>query len=567
MDTSNEPDSVHRVLDLYKDDKVFSYASCSNEDLVLDTGGLRCAEMIEVIRSGSAPSIPELLSLDNLVEQTQHVMDRCEADLDKFRSLTAAMERRCSRLSIYKAGILSLKAPIRRLPLKILGEIFQFSCCSDVSDNTVAKEDKKHCSPMVTLALSQVCSQWRYLVVSMPELWSGFRLNLGQMAPLHPIISLYLDRSRSHPIDFILDGGSSKASTYVYPDFLSTRNTERWKSAILDASLILPSSLLVSPFLFSPQRSFPELLNLELHSPFDLSRFPLTFQIFCPKLRSLVLENVDVSVQFTQPLEALEYASLRGLFPHHIYRIFQCLPNVRNITLRAISDILNQPSQWQPINLRCTEILKLYATVDSSFMSSMLDSFTMPALTGLDLVAPTDSECPHFISSLSSMFSRSRTSLTRLSFQGITFTYREITQLLHISPTLTHLIWKRSTFQQHDLVVGRLLRALTPPVDRSNLRSTPVEKYPNERFIEQQYLLPDLEELDVTIWSQHVPLLVNVLRFRKKYRSQGKSLQRLIVHIRKPPTQTFSELMGAKESLARIREGGMNVQISYSLSK
>ncbi|KAJ3808282.1 hypothetical protein F5876DRAFT_46352, partial [Lentinula aff. lateritia] len=166
-------------------------------------------------------------------------MDRCEADLDKFRSLTAALERRRIRLSIYKTGILSLKAPIRRLPLEILGEIFQFSCCSDVSDNTVAREDKKHCPPMVTLALSQVCSQWYHLAVSMPELWSCFRLNLGQMAPLHPIISLYLGRSRSHPIDFILDGGSSKAIAYVYPDFLSTRNTERWKSAILDASLIL----------------------------------------------------------------------------------------------------------------------------------------------------------------------------------------------------------------------------------------------------------------------------------------------------------------------------------------
>ncbi|KAH8824553.1 hypothetical protein DL96DRAFT_1468207, partial [Flagelloscypha sp. PMI_526] len=89
-------------------------------------------------------------------------MEDLQAVLHYFKEL------RISAQVTYSAHI-SLLAPVRRLPVDVLSEIFLFSCSQGLVFN--AGPDNRVACEAPVLLLSAVCHFWRNIVLTQPSLW------------------------------------------------------------------------------------------------------------------------------------------------------------------------------------------------------------------------------------------------------------------------------------------------------------------------------------------------------------------------------------------------------------
>ncbi|KAF9073939.1 hypothetical protein BDP27DRAFT_1416636 [Rhodocollybia butyracea] len=188
--------SVVNVLDL-PELEPGKYLHGDTQALEFDVERMRCGEIIGEIRSGTPPCPSKLADLDHLAFEFQAVLDCYEVDHIPINS----MVKRANRIRLYREGILSIKAHIRRLSEDVLGEIFKLICCDHVESNRIGYPR------MQTLMVSQ-----------------------GQLG--YPMVHLFIKRSGFHPLNFKLSGRATPINDIF--GFFSSETTNRWRSAIFD---------------------------------------------------------------------------------------------------------------------------------------------------------------------------------------------------------------------------------------------------------------------------------------------------------------------------------------------
>ncbi|KAE9395733.1 hypothetical protein BT96DRAFT_977877 [Gymnopus androsaceus JB14] len=562
LKSSDWKGSICDVLDLPQD--------IAPRALQLSVEKLCCADIVSIIRSGDSPSPSELPALDLLADDTQETIDCFQLELDRLQRLTAILEISKSRLNLYKRGILSMRAPIRRLPLDVLGEIFERVSCNNQCDNTIGA---RRAHSLGTLALSQVCSRWYKIVASMPALWSSFEFHSTHLQKPHPLIPLFLERSRLHNLSFSMNIWYQCGEGNNFCDatgFFSTQNTNRWRSVVVKGRL--DESQIVLQSLLAEGRVFPELSNLSITSSLGIADFersldPIT--IACPKLRSLKLLGLNIDLKFTQPCNTVECADLQGLTFWHASRILADFPSVQDVTLNIIWD--EDVLQWQPLTLHCARTIKIIMQAPASralgFMSSMLDKITSLGLARLTLIFVWGTEAPSFLKSLSSMLRRSQASLTHLTLHRIPFTSHEVLQLLCLVPNLISFHYKENT-HWNGMFVDRLLKILTPPHLRHALEGEgdtkgdedwDTDNNDSTNLEQDGLLLPNLQELNLVTATCKVPLLVNFIRLRRTCSSS--CLQKLTVGLYGGDTWMIET-----EKFNEFKDDGMDIFIDILYS-
>ncbi|KAJ3832463.1 hypothetical protein F5878DRAFT_635054 [Lentinula raphanica] len=134
-------------------------------------------EIIEHTRSGYTPTSSERVAYLGMLEETRHEIGHCEIELRRLREVTQKLEEQQRFLQAYEAGIKHITSPIQRLPLEILGLIFQYVCCGkDTTDilNHYKTRPYEVTTRLPTLDVSSVCSRWHRFVTSTPILWTSF---------------------------------------------------------------------------------------------------------------------------------------------------------------------------------------------------------------------------------------------------------------------------------------------------------------------------------------------------------------------------------------------------------
>ncbi|PBK65171.1 hypothetical protein ARMSODRAFT_446205 [Armillaria solidipes] len=138
------------------------------------------AESIRQTLDGLQLKLCEYDAEINVLEDTMANLKKGRADL-------------AHSISVYKSYL----APIRRLPVELLGEIFS-EVCAFPFGNAVCETLR---SPAQTpLLIASVCSHWRSICLSFPQLWSVMfvdadDINLSVSTKI--LLSLYQQRSSS----------------------------------------------------------------------------------------------------------------------------------------------------------------------------------------------------------------------------------------------------------------------------------------------------------------------------------------------------------------------------------
>ncbi|GAW05058.1 hypothetical protein LENED_006891 [Lentinula edodes] len=173
------------------------------------------------IRSGYYPFGLEHSAYSNLLANAQINLDRCQNKLDCRVDVHETLEAHKQFLEAHIALISSLCSPIRKLPRELLEDIFEYVCCTGVSNHIAPRaryfsedfrrRDLSHVARLSTLDLGQVCHYWNSIICSLPVLWSSFGFQeMKKSIVVKSGLELFLRRSSSHPIDLLINEFSNQ---------------------------------------------------------------------------------------------------------------------------------------------------------------------------------------------------------------------------------------------------------------------------------------------------------------------------------------------------------------------
>jgi hypothetical protein len=282
----------------------------------------------------------------------------------------------------------AMTPPIRRLPPELLTEIFL------------------HCLPQFVqphpnkapLLLTQICSWWRCVCISSPQIWSSLELvykvcettsNLhDSKRNTEALVDLWLSRSGDCPLSLSLQEDAS-----LVKHIQCLLNSDTMTRRLQCLKVVIPRRTYTA---FLPETRYPRLLTLELNTPHGLSEANLkdTSSVFSnsPELRSFLWTNNH----FTSSLITVQWSSLSLLHLTTAISIQNCLgvleasTNAVTIHMKDIYLDLVQPLSREIILPRLATLV-LASRVN---ISQVFECLTVPSLKVLMITFPA---WPHAI--------------------------------------------------------------------------------------------------------------------------------------------------------------------------
>lgn len=428
------------------------------------------------------PRDPILSPLHNALRAGQ------ELDPERTASLCKVIPSLYSKLSDYNAEIARLEgilgrlrhgrdelgrcldawesrsAPVRRLPVELLTNIFKDACrAMPISSNFPAHHDVRALT-ITPLLLASVCSFWRSIALSTPEMWTcvyGQANQADVSEALCRVISLHQDRSCSRPLSIFISALFANQSTRKAVERLSQGykvfdklfagglDLTRCRRLVFD---IDPFKVLRSHLNLSDEHSlvWPSLECLEIsqRDAWAEHSYPCTLFEKAPKLRELHLRGGNVSIAgYVLPIHQIHSLTLHEYASDHVSYLLRSCVNLRHLTL----------SHWDSSGrtrgassvLRCLRSL----TVINYGVSNFLESFELPALTHLVLDTNICTEELHknvdpglFLIYYQSMVARCakslmkhQASLSHLTLKDLPFDSKMVVEFLFRVPNLRQL--------------------------------------------------------------------------------------------------------------------------------
>ncbi|KAJ3817582.1 hypothetical protein F5880DRAFT_41360, partial [Lentinula raphanica] len=200
------------------------------------------SEVIEALRLNGSIAPDEVQRTLSLLEREyQDYSLRISQLQGQIRILTLHQRR----VKEYQSDLRTFQSPIRKLPNEILRWIFNFASSNniflddncDIRGSTVFKEYTPGVIP--ALALSSVCSQWRNLASSYPEIWSRITLLMKLKVPsttpskgFMDTVEVFIERSGSFPLSLRIESLQFPDEANPFHPILSLvgKHTQRWSA-------------------------------------------------------------------------------------------------------------------------------------------------------------------------------------------------------------------------------------------------------------------------------------------------------------------------------------------------
>ncbi|KAJ7138389.1 hypothetical protein C8R44DRAFT_767318 [Mycena epipterygia] len=191
-----------------------------------------------ILHTNAVPSDTECQRIrDLLVGPRQRAADLTK-EIEEMQIVLDRLERRREELDRFIDAHLSLVSPARRLPEDVIRAIF--TACMPSAHNAVMSPTQ---SPLL---LCQICSDWRYIALSTPELWASLHIVVPTSSRINDVasaITTWLSRSGVLPLSISLFV-SKRCQFRLVEDFKSDSApllasidafSLRWKHIILPA--------------------------------------------------------------------------------------------------------------------------------------------------------------------------------------------------------------------------------------------------------------------------------------------------------------------------------------------
>jgi hypothetical protein len=365
----------------------------------------------------------------------------------------------------------SVVAPIRRIPLELLSEIFIF--CADSSSSGSNSNFDVTKAP---IKLSFVCSKWRSLAISMSQLWSSISLQGGRedvhswgRSQIYSIrtdmLSTWLLRSGSSPLTLRINGLWLKHDALTSCISIMIPHSHRWRDVTF--SLYEEHWEMLS----AVKGHLPQLERFDVDIPGDPSNgLDIPFNIFevAPKLHTITIQVSLNPSNWLVPWGQLRCFHFNLDFGLGLAWVLEACPNL----IRCTIDIYTLYEALDHFDHSSLASLHLLPHVEEH-LDVLFNSLTLRALQDLDIALPL-SACPTIAlpqNAVASMLDRSSCNLQRLRLSCVGFTSDELVAILQAQPSLVELVIHES---RSPTVTKSVLERMTHDISQSFSMGSPL---------------------------------------------------------------------------------------------
>ncbi|KAF5364417.1 hypothetical protein D9758_010685 [Tetrapyrgos nigripes] len=244
----------------------------------------------ELIRLGSYSILSdiEFRQIFSSIELCDQQLSQYTQEIDQHCAALEALEKQRDSVLQTKAIRQALLAPICRLPVELLGEIFSWCSLFPVQDDAQLAlshsrgQKETFVISLPILNVSQTCTLWRNVALSRADLWTDITICFDSLYGYRPeaygsdpaeVLGQYLSRSKDSPLAVTLhlfrpreEGFPAVISFDIISmsilDTLLEQSSGRWKSLVL----ALDASSAAAEHLDSeePSHAFPMLSQLSV---------------------------------------------------------------------------------------------------------------------------------------------------------------------------------------------------------------------------------------------------------------------------------------------------------------
>ncbi|KXN88554.1 hypothetical protein AN958_07190 [Leucoagaricus sp. SymC.cos] len=289
------------------------------------------------------PTIPFKSPTDEII-YIQSQVRRVESDIERLTSERVKLQKRLNALA----------ASTVTLPYEIISTIFQHACppldvgstqdssTADSGSSAPGVKDGGITYPTLPFKLAAVCSQWRDIALSLPQLWTSVALTLYQSKTASNAAALdtFFQRSGSWQVTVSLifasgDEGRDRLENDTPPSLdvlrVFVKNSSRWGTLKIDG---LPPEWI--PALRDAQHDTPKIKQLWL-CPYDNSREQQMVDIFvdAPELRRVTLDNTFLSA-ITLPWTGLTHLKVSWVSIDECAEMLRRCPNLLECDFQRI---------------------------------------------------------------------------------------------------------------------------------------------------------------------------------------------------------------------------------------
>ncbi|KAJ6517512.1 hypothetical protein C8R47DRAFT_255505 [Mycena vitilis] len=314
-------------------------------------------------------------------------LKRYDAEIEQLQGLLSRLVSERRALAEHLGACRKVSAPIRRLPVELLTEIFQASIpCKEntkTPHSSTSKEELDRLAKRSLLELSQVSSLWHTIAIGTPQLWSTIIVDTSRWGqpPASADICLALIRrsllrSRDCPLVLRVHCSANDYSPSVLK--LLSKHARRWQ----DVDLMLPRE--VTANLKTARGNLPLLETLTFGNDF---RGVNVFKT-APDLRKVTLlgraEGIDSEKLPWTQLQEVEYTGGKGAGSPAALSVAQYLSLGAALTLDA--NLEDNAVLWPAVVSRIgtlTLLLRPSPSNANNCLGQVFISMTLPHLRRL----------------------------------------------------------------------------------------------------------------------------------------------------------------------------------------
>ncbi|KAI5894671.1 uncharacterized protein SCHCODRAFT_02746207 [Schizophyllum commune H4-8] len=365
-------------------------------------------DALQSIRDGQIPSESSCRAHNAAASVVESQIEELDSVLERLRALTEKVQGYRDRLAEFSEQQRALAAPVRRVPPELWENIFRYACAQTTLSYPLESE------MLTALSLSRVCSRWRTMAQSDPQLWAPHLLFdvddlvtdvaagvLGpQVRDFRLAVFSYLAQSRSFPLTLEVTWESpgrtplnlerhSKDAHLLL--MVLYKNFWRWGECIIAGNALMymlrnrepwpdTPELLVSCCILGQMRDDDRLYNLFSDAP-NLTRWTQDFMA------------LEIALPLSQ-LTHLRADSIRYRFMAEILRSCESLEVLDVSIVDYEKYTCYIPAQATLLHLRAFSL----AGATSLALNRILRSLSAPTLSRLTL-GPGPYGHPHFTKS------------------------------------------------------------------------------------------------------------------------------------------------------------------------
>ncbi|KAJ7623912.1 hypothetical protein DFH06DRAFT_1446584 [Mycena polygramma] len=293
----------------------------------------------------------------------------------------------------------SYRYPILTVPTEIISEIFMHILPSYPRFPPLT-------GPSSPTILAQICRQWRAISLDLSSLWSFISLDGSETGRECRMVRLWLERSRSCPLDIRLGRNINWANDALVEGVVSHR--ARWESLKVELGTVVAQALRIFDGPMPLLRHFEMLVDDDLPDALAFNEVPL--------LRSVVLNDLAVR-QIILPWTQLTSLTLLRVYPAECVPVLVQTHNLLHCRLVVCFDGTGRDAKPRPdITLPSLESLALRNYNIVMPVTDLLPSFIVPALRILEI--PESYLGPNPVGSLTAFVSESGCRLEELRLTG-----------------------------------------------------------------------------------------------------------------------------------------------------